>query len=465
MTLSPLRPLLLACSGAGTVPVDALTGDPADAGEAGDSGEVDDGEVDDGDVDDGSDGSGDGSGGGEGEAPCLLEGGALPLAAEGDFLARELTLEATRERCTQALHAGAGAAGSTLSLTLESWGGGEVELLVTDLLGEPLADWTPLAAGESLAFSPAISGEFLVQLAPVDPEEPAGDYALSLACDEGCELAYTRYPLVFFHGMGGTDAYLDLLDYWLGVEEVLVGAGYHVEIHSVTAWDPVDQRSAGWAAILDGLQEAGVGRRFNLIGHSQGGLDARYVTGVLDPAAGLDRIASVTTVASPHRGSPAADLGIGALDLTPFDGVLIDAVAEMLSALVGLEGDDLVAQIEDLSSESMAAFNEAVPDAPGVAYYSWAGHSCAWLDWGCQSDWEGEVIDTFLVPTYTLIELVEGANDGLVSVESAKWGEFLGELPADHLDEVGQLADADGWSFDHKGFFLSEADRLAGAGY
>ena len=30
-------------------------------------------------------------------------------------------------------------------------------------------------------------------------------------------------------------------------------------------------------------------------------------------------------------------------------------------------------------------------------------------------------------------------NDGLVTVQSAKWGKFLGCVPADHLDEVGQM--------------------------
>jgi triacylglycerol lipase len=29
-------------------------------------------------------------------------------------------------------------------------------------------------------------------------------------------------------------------------------------------------------------------------------------------------------------------------------------------------------------------------------------------------------------------------NDGMVTVESAKWGKFMGCIPADHLDEVGQ---------------------------
>ena len=30
-------------------------------------------------------------------------------------------------------------------------------------------------------------------------------------------------------------------------------------------------------------------------------------------------------------------------------------------------------------------------------------------------------------------------NDGLVVTENAEWGDFLGCIPADHFDEVGQI--------------------------
>jgi hypothetical protein len=32
------------------------------------------------------------------------------------------------------------------------------------------------------------------------------------------------------------------------------------------------------------------------------------------------------------------------------------------------------------------------------------------------------------------------ANDGIVTVRSARWGTFMGCFPADHFDEVGQVA-------------------------
>jgi len=404
---------------------------------------------------------------GDGIAACELDGGALLVAEEGDFLSRGEVLDGARERCTQVIHAGAGAAGSTLTLTLEGWSGaGAVQLAVMDLLGEPMAAWETIAVGEGVSFAPAISGEFFVRLAPVDPDEDETDYALSLACEAGCELAYTRYPLVMMHGMGGTDTFGEgLLDYWYQLAEPMAEAGYHAEMPGVTSWDPIEDRAPMWQDVLDALEAEGIGRRFNLIGHSQGGLDARYLTSVLEPAAGHDRVVSVTTVASPHHGTAVADLFAGIIDEDGFFAGVIDVLVESLSGLIGLSGDDLMAQVADLSTVQMDAFNAEVLDRSGVSYYSWAGHSCGWVDFSCQADWDGELVDAALVTSYLVVSLAEGDNDGLVPIDSAKWGEFLGEIPADHMDQVGQIADNNNEPFDHIGFFLDEAARLAEAGF
>ena len=54
--------------------------------------------------------------------------------------------------------------------------------------------------------------------------------------------------------------------------------------------------------------------------------------------------------------------------------------------------------------------------------------------------------------------IIPAPNDGLVTVKSARWGRFLGCIPAAHLEEVGQpLGVAPGSvgdvKFDHLVFF------------
>jgi triacylglycerol lipase len=54
-----------------------------------------------------------------------------------------------------------------------------------------------------------------------------------------------------------------------------------------------------------------------------------------------------------------------------------------------------------------------------------------------------DVMDAVLITTAGIAAhgLELRTNDGLVTVESAKWGDFHGCIPADHLDEVGELND------------------------
>lgn len=58
------------------------------------------------------------------------------------------------------------------------------------------------------------------------------------------------------------------------------------------------------------------------------------------------------------------------------------------------------------------------------------------------------------------------ANDGLATVAGAKHGTFRGCIPADHMDEVGQVQDtydvATGW--DHLRFYRNVAFELAAHG-
>jgi triacylglycerol lipase len=58
-------------------------------------------------------------------------------------------------------------------------------------------------------------------------------------------------------------------------------------------------------------------------------------------------------------------------------------------------------------------------------------------------------------------------NDGVSTVESAKWGEFRGCYPADHLDQVGQIKDSGidkSTGFDFLNFYRMVAFDLARRG-
>lgn len=411
-------------------------------------------------TDDGADGpAGEAEGDGDDSppAPCSVDsGGRLPVA-EGAFVPQDALHEGVRERCAGVLHATSAAVDSTLEVALDDWSG-TAWLEVRALDGSLLAG-ASLDAGEALTVVAPQSGELLVSIQPEDSDADAHPYALSTRCLDGC-LPHTRHPIVLMHGMAGDDAWIGVFDYFVGVEDTLAEAGYLAVAPGVDAFNTVEARAALWQGHLDELEEAGVGRRFNLIGHSQGGLDARYLASALDDP----RVASITTIATPHHGTAVADIATGVLDATPLGSWAADAVIDLLALMLGLGEAELTAQVRDLSSDAAADFNEAVPDRADISYWSWAGRTCVRTDWECLNDNEGEITNAFFALTTRIVTWAEGENDGLVSVESSRWGEFLGVLPADHIDSVGIHDPTATAPLDHHAFYRDEAARLASEG-
>ncbi|MBM66175.1 MAG: hypothetical protein CMH55_08085 [Myxococcales bacterium] len=273
-------------------------------------------------------------------------------------------------------------------------------------------------------------------------------------------------PIVLAHGAFGFDR-VGALEYWSRIPSHLRSLGYEVYVTHVDPIAGTDVRAQRLGEQLYCLGAAVGAERFHLVGHSQGGLDARRLAH--DPAFGAARIASITTVATPHRGTTAADLMMAQEDGSPWMNALLSVYAAITSAPV--EAVDVRAQFSQLTTEHLEAFNRAYPDLPGIDYRSWAGRSVpnrlrqdrgeAECADGVYPNPEGrDVVDPLFGLFWPRIQEVEGANDGLVSVRSAKWGTFQGCVPADHIDEVGLIGDPERQRF--SGFeYLVLFERIA----
>jgi len=113
---------------------------------------------------------------------------------------------------------------------------------------------------------------------------------------------------------------------------------------------------------------------------------------------------------------------------------------------------DLNRQMVELSRQHMVNFNAQTPDHPDVVYRSWGGRSVnnrfnrdraeEACSGGVHPNPDGrDVVDPLFALLHPIARREQGANDGLVAVTSAKWGLFMGCVPADHLDEVGMMND------------------------
>lgn len=385
-------------------------------------------------------------------------------AGEQGFVALNESIDFTIAPCTSILYSSAGSRLSTLLVSFEEdlseLDEPLLEYRIENLLGDPIVDWHFVEDLRLAEVSLQYSGEFMIRMRSYSVDKNVVGQ-VAVGCQTGCDAEFTRYPIVFMHGLAGFDTLLSVFDYWVGVEELLLSQGYASNIYGVSAFDSTPVRADQWSQHLDALHMETGARQVNLIAHSQGGLDARYYATLLDLS---NSVASITTIATPHTGTSVAGLLSGVVELGPTDGQIVDALVSGAAELFGTTGDSFSEQLAQMTPENMAIFNEDIPDVPGVQYYSWAGKSCRYLQWSCQAEMDGETVSSYFLLSHAYLESQEGDNDGLVSVSSAEWGTFLGVLPADHIDEVGHRFDLSTQPFDAAEFYLSEARRLADLG-
>jgi len=282
------------------------------------------------------------------------------------------------------------------------------------------------------------------------------------------------YPIILVHGFSGF-ARLGPLEYFYGVVDDLRASGERdLFAPSLPPYHSVIERGRLLAAYIDEVRVRTGAAKVHLIAHSQAGLDARYAIAGLGRA---DAVATLTTIASPHRGTPLADLLLHVPDpLLDLSGGTLSAILGALddpaarpAAASGREGPwhhDLRASAESLSPEGVARFNARFPDSPDVAYFSVAAVSeleraeaiCRRSRWGRLS--RVDVLDPWL--GFNAAVLSGGdpfnpiPNDGVVPTASMPWGELLGCVPADHLDQVGWIWDVFPGlvsGFDHRELF------------
>ncbi|KAJ2809254.1 hypothetical protein H4R20_000249 [Coemansia guatemalensis] len=117
-----------------------------------------------------------------------------------------------------------------------------------------------------------------------------------------------RNPMVLCHGLYGFDVRgperLPMLQvhYWRGIREALEAVGARVMVAKVSSTGGVRERAQQLDAQLASRLDA---EKVNILGHSMGGLDARYLITHINPKS--YSVASLTTVCTPHRGSPFMD--------------------------------------------------------------------------------------------------------------------------------------------------------------
>jgi len=250
------------------------------------------------------------------------------------------------------------------------------------------------------------------------------------------------FPIVLAHGIARFDFLTEKVENKLGLPESVLsdqleyfkGIKSHLEAHGFTVSHPnqsfsgsVDLRAQQLRDRVNTVISTTGSPKVHIIGHSMGGLDARHM--IVDHGM-AERVATLTTIGTPHHGSPVADH----IKNKPGGKLLL----KVLSQVLNLDIDGL----DDLTTDVCEAFNRRAEDAEARNAVKYQTYSAF------------ENVDDIVAPLalgWLRISGIDGANDGLVSVRSQQWAKELiasdgtrnpiaqHQFPfgADHLNEVG----------------------------
>lgn len=284
----------------------------------------------------------------------------------------------------------------------------------------------------------------------------------------------TRHPIVLVPGIFAFDTIAGV-DYWYKIPAAIESQGGKVYVAKINALDSSAKRGEELIAQLDSIRAAAGGKitKFNLIGHSQGGLTSRYVMNVRP-----DLVASLTTLNAPHTGSPVADFITGLAPENTLRGVTLEALGNAMGNIVNLLSDnkrsksDINAMLREFNKDGSAAFNQQFPAGlpasycgTGPASVSINGHAIRLYSWsGTSPVTTGIDLSDLMFGTTSLA--ISEPSDGLTPRCSSHFGTVIKDnYKMNHIDVNNHvLGVVSLFDTNPKTLFQNHANRLKSAG-
>ena len=218
----------------------------------------------------------------------------------------------------------------------------------------------------------------------------------------------TRWPILLVHGVGFKQA--EKHRFWGRIPERLRAHGAQVFISNQDGWGSFESNALQLKDIMLRILDEQQVDKLNILAHSKGGIDVRLLATFPELK---DRIASITTISTPHNGSKILNWVPHTPDLLKR---LASTVIDTLLILFGDDNPSFVYVCQDLSAASMQEFNSLYPKPETIFLQSYSVVQ------------KRIRTDLIFSPTMLLIRLAEGENDGLVARDSAAFGDYRGEV-------------------------------------
>ena len=217
----------------------------------------------------------------------------------------------------------------------------------------------------------------------------------------------TKYPIVLAHGIMLRD--IKFFKAFGRIEKVLLSDGHTVYTANTDGVGTIENNAAQLAEFIDEVLKKENAEKVNIIAHSKGGLDARYMIEHLGMGA---KVASVTFLCTPHKGSMIATKLYG---LPRWIKGFIAFWMNLWYRIFGDKQPNVLEACRQLQSAPKGVLENCErPD--GIFMQSF-------------SSTLKRSRDDFImgIPLKFSRRYEEGETDGMVSVESSKFAEYKGD--------------------------------------
>ena len=254
---------------------------------------------------------------------------------------------------------------------------------------------------------------------------------------------HTKYPVLFVHGLNCND---DKFFYWGRILNELKKRGCIVYTGDTDSWGTIENNALQLKRKVEFiLNETGC-QKVNIIAHSKGGLDSRYMISALN----MDKyVASLTTISTPHHGSKTAEAWSRRKRLIKTAGFLNNRLWKAF----GDNDPQFQNVINSLSPKNVKILNSKCKNSPNVYYQSW----------GAVIGSSKEDVLMRLLRLFCFKHDKE--TDGLVSPESAKWGVYKGTINSISHRDIVDRRKIKIKNFDSVMFIINIVEDLRKKGY
>ena len=228
----------------------------------------------------------------------------------------------------------------------------------------------------------------------------------------------TRYPILLVHGIIFKES--KLFKSFGKIGKRLKSQGYCVYVSTQDGFGTIENNAVQLKEQIKKILNKEGAEKINLIAHSKGGLDCKYLIKQLDME---DKVASLTTLCTPHKGSPVAT------KIMKMPKFLLKFVAFWVNVWYRIFGDKKPNSYEVCRQLQRHKIEELVPFSKSVYCQSF-------------STTMNKTKDDFVmsIPLIFSRYCEKGETDGLVPVSSAIFENYRGNCIEDSVSH-SQIVD------------------------